>query len=339
MKKRICLLLVMLLLFSMTACDAQTEDGQGKNPPAPETSAQDQIEAEGEKSSSEDKVYEGALVPGEVSSQEQTVPVEDVPAVELKPFELSIEEGVLFISYPDGEMDENVDYYEVCINQISLWERISGTELDLNAYDLSAVEQFFVEVYAVREEGSVSMCASFTYDVPQPEIPMAPAVSLTAVEDTLILTIDPVAGAEGYEIFINGVCAGNVSEPTYTIRGYQLEVGKAEVYVCAYNRSGSSGPSETLFTGKLANPQYHATGTGVELLWGDVENAQGYIIYGDDGAYLATIGLGGSYDFSTIYTTEGFYFPSIQAYADGWMSSEKCGIPVMIGNAGGPIGN
>ena len=72
---------------------------------------------------------------------------------------------------------------------------------------------------------------------------------------------------------------------------------------------------------------------------GDVENARGYIIYGVDGEYLATIGLGESYDFSSVYTEDGFYFPFVQAFADGWISSEKCGIPVSIGRHDGPVGN
>ena len=92
-------------------------------------------------------------------------------------------------------------------------------------------------------------------------------------------------------------------------------------------------------TGKLANPIYHSTGTGVELLHGDVENAQGYLIYGDAGKHLATMELGGTYDFSGLYTKEGFYMGYIQAYAQGWMSSEKCGIPIMIGGNGGPVGD
>ena len=38
------------------------------------------------------------------------------------------------------------------------------------------------------------------------------------------------------------------------------------------------------------------------------------------------------------YDTDGFYLPHIQAYTEGFISSQKCGIPVMIGSNGGPIG-
>ena len=116
-------------------------------------------------------------------------------------------------------------------------------------------------------------------------------------------------------------------------------MGLSEIYVRAFNAAGYSESSEIVITGKLANPIYHSTGTGVELLQGDVENAQGYLIYGDDGKLLAAMELGGTYDFSGIYTKEGFYMGYIQAYGEGWMSSEKCGIPIMIGGNGGPVGN
>ena len=120
-----------------------------------------------------------------------------------------------------------------------------------------------------------------------------------------------------------------------------LAEGENTIIICAHNDVLYSPDSNTIVVGKLATPEDFilATGTGIELPWGDVENAQGYIIYGEDGEYLATIGLGGTYDFSNLYTEDGFYFPYIQAYADGWISSEKCGIPVSIGASGGPIGN
>jgi hypothetical protein len=119
----------------------------------------------------------------------------------------------------------------------------------------------------------------------------------------------------------------------------ETEDGIHTITIFAENEYVSSDISNAVTVGKLANPEYHATGTGVEFPWGDVENAQGYIIYDENGDYLSTIELGGTYDFSDLYTEDGFYFPYIQAYADGWISSEKCGIPVSIGSNGGPIGN
>ena len=168
--------------------------------------------------------------------------------------------------------------------------------------------------------------------------PSTPTISIASENGTVVLTIDAVDAADKYEIYINGICIAETSSLSYTIGAHDVNVGTNEVYVRAYNEAGYSDNSATVITGKLADPQYHATGTGVEFLWGDVENAEGYIIYGDDGEYLATIPLGGTFDFADIYTESGFYFPYIQAYADKWISSEKCGIPVTIGDNGGPIG-
>ena len=171
-----------------------------------------------------------------------------------------------------------------------------------------------------------------------PTAPIAPTISLISENGGVILEIEAVDHADMYEIYINGVCVIETSDLLYSIEANRVNVGANEIYVRALNEVGYSENSSVVTTGKLADPQYHATGTGVEFPWGDVENADGYMIYGDDGAYLTTIPLGGTYDFADLYTEEGFYIPHIQAYADGWISSEKCGIPVIIGSHGGPTG-
>ena len=169
----------------------------------------------------------------------------------------------------------------------------------------------------------------------------APQITVEISGEKAVITIAPVEGATGYEMRINGNHTGDYdnTQTSLTISADMLDEGENTVIVCAYNGVVYSPDSNTVIVGKLANPQYHATGTGVDLPWGDVENAQGYIIYDENGEYLATMEPGGTYDFSNLYTEDGFYFPYIQAYADGWISSEKCGIPVSIGSNGGPIGN
>lgn len=171
----------------------------------------------------------------------------------------------------------------------------------------------------------------------------APYITIEITGETAIVNISPVEGATGYEMRINGNHMGDgrydTTTTTITITNDMLAEGENTIIICAHNDVLYSPDSNTIVVGKLANPEYHATGTGIEFPWGDVENAQGYIIYGEDGEYLATIGLGESYDFASLYTEDGFYFPYIQAYAEGWLSSEKCGIPVSIGSNGGPIGN
>ena len=177
-----------------------------------------------------------------------------------------------------------------------------------------------------------------TVDEPITTAPSAPAISIETNSENAVLTIDPVDGAEGYDIYVNGACINTTTDTTFTIGKDSVNIGVNEVYVCARNTYGTSESSNVVTTGKLADPMYHATGTGVEFLNGDVENAEGYIIYGDDGEVLTTIGLGETFDFADIYTEDGFYFPQIQAYGEGWISSEICGIPVSIGEGGAPIG-
>ena len=173
----------------------------------------------------------------------------------------------------------------------------------------------------------------------------APGISVAVNYSMATVKISPVEGAIYYEMSING---NHVSDGRYdtitttiTITDDMLNVGENTIIVRAYNHVVFSPDSNTIVVGKLSTPEDYilATGTGVEFPWGDVENAQGYNIYDEDGKYLATIGLGESYDFSSIYTEDGFYFPSIQAYGDGWISSDLCGIPVSIGSNRGPIGN
>jgi hypothetical protein len=168
--------------------------------------------------------------------------------------------------------------------------------------------------------------------------PKAPVLSVTVTAETATLTVEPQQGVQRYDVTVNGVLRSSFSGTTYTVQDNLIAVGVNEICVRAVTDVGESPDSNAVTVGRLADPQYHATGTGVEFLWGDVPNAQGYIIYGDDGAYLATIGLGETYDFAYLYTADGFYFPYIQAYAEGFISSQKCGIPVMIGSNGGPIG-
>ncbi|MBO5741173.1 MAG: sigma-70 family RNA polymerase sigma factor [Bacteroidaceae bacterium] len=170
-----------------------------------------------------------------------------------------------------------------------------------------------------------------------------PYITIDINSENAVLTINPVQGATRYRIHINGHRDYLITGTTYIITRDMLndetEDGIHTITIFAENEYVSSDISNAVTVGKLANPEYHATGTGVDLPWGDTENAQGYIIYDENGDYLATMELGGSYDFSDLYTEDGFYFPYIQAYADGWISSEKCGIPVSIGSNGGPIGN
>ena len=171
----------------------------------------------------------------------------------------------------------------------------------------------------------------------------APYITVAIDTESATLSISQVKGATGYEIRINGSHMGDVRYNTpqisITLTADMLREGENTIIVCAYNDAVVSPDSNTVTVGKLANPEYLATGTGVDLPWGDPENAQGYIIYDEKGEYLAQMELGGTYDFSDLYMEDGFYFPYIQAYAYGWISSEKCGIPVSIGSNGGPIGS
>jgi hypothetical protein len=185
-------------------------------------------------------------------------------------------------------------------------------------------------------DGSCDFCNA----TPQEEtVPEAAVISIVANEENALLQITPVEGAEGYVIFINGACRYSTDATSYTIDRYQLNYGMNEIYVQAYNGVGYAADSNVVTVGRLADPDFYATGTGVEFRWGDVENAQGYIIYGDDGQYLTTIGLGENYDFAYLYTEDGLYFPYVQAYAEGWISSEREGVPVSIGSHGGPVGS
>lgn len=255
---------------------------------------------------------------------------------EFRPFFLEVNNGDLYIVY-DGEVDPDVSNYKVTIEELGVEVYLYDTVIDLNAFDLNGLSEVTVNVCGMYDEIIDGYANSITYKaLTAPEVP---GISVEVTSDFATLIIDPVENADYYDVFINGSCYCSVYETTYALpTGWELNAGINEIYVCAVNRVGSSDNSEIVTVGKLADPVYHATGTGVELPWGDVENAQGYIIYGDDGEYLTTIGLGESYDFSEHYTEDGFYFPQIQAYADGWISSEKCGIPVSIGSNGGPIG-
>ena len=170
----------------------------------------------------------------------------------------------------------------------------------------------------------------------------APVISITVDGETAIVTITPVEGAIGYEMRINGNHMGDgrydTTTATITVTRDMLAEGENTIVICAYNHDLYSPDSNAITVGKLTDPEYLVTGTGIEFPWGDVEHAQGYMIYGEDGEYLATIGLGEGFDFASIYTEDGFYFPYIQAYAEGWISSQKCGIPVSVGSNGGPVG-
>lgn len=184
--------------------------------------------------------------------------------------------------------------------------------------------------------GYCFICGSLPYELPTLSAPSL--ISLTVNDGIGRITFTAVEGATGYRIYTNGNSHYVTGELTYTITPDMLMAGENEIWVEAYNDQTISPESNRMTVGQLAVPEYHATGTGVEFPWGDVEHADGYIIYGDDGEYLTTIGLGESYDFSHIYTEDGFYFPYIQAYGEGWISSVKAGIPVSIGDNGGPIG-
>ena len=142
----------------------------------------------------------------------QTSEVEQTTQIELKPFELRVEDGILSIIYPDGKKDENVDYYEVYINQLSLMDRVYSTEVNLNELkaELVAFEHIFVEVYAVNEERALVISNSVSYDMQKTEeetseeettkaveIPAVPTVSIVTNSDHAVLTIEPVDERKG----------------------------------------------------------------------------------------------------------------------------------------------
>ena len=169
--------------------------------------------------------------------------------------------------------------------------------------------------------------------------PETPVFTMTVTGEAVQIDITPAAGIDGYTVWVNDTYQiAGTSNTTITIASEKFDAGQSKISVQAYNQAGSSPMADAGTVGKLEDPVCHATGTGIEFIWGDVANAEGYIIYGDDGAYLATIGLGETVDFAGIYTVDGFYFPGLRAYADGWLNSDKCGIPVSIGSNGGPIG-
>ena len=316
MKKILMLLLAMILAFALVAC--------AENAPH-----QEQTQPTNETPSEEDVLYD-----------------EEIQEPELKHFDLSIENGCLYVVYEDGQPDENVGHYDLLFSNHALMDQVSGTtEIDLSNVDLSDFDFVDIEVTAWDTTMCHSLSNMITYEVPKPviEIPAIPTIAAVVYGEYAELSIQQVEGAEHYEIYINGnYCnsAYNNGEDIviYTISPISVEVGLNEVFVCAANSAGASEYSETVTVGKLADPIYHSTGTGVEVIAGDVENAQGYALYGDDGAFIATMELSGSYDFSSLYTEGGFYMCAIQAVAEGWMSSQKCGIPVMVGDSEGPTG-
>ena len=171
----------------------------------------------------------------------------------------------------------------------------------------------------------------------------APSFTVDVHDGVVTVHISPVEGADYYRIFINGNSMGDgryhTTGNTITATEDMFFEGENTIFTSAENEFTSSD-SDSITVYKLTSPEgyVHATGTGIEFPRGDVENAQGYIIYGEDGEYLATIGPGESYDFASVYTEDGSYLPYIQAYAEGWISSEKCDIPVSIGSNGGTIG-
>ena len=190
--------------------------------------------------------------------------------------------------------------------------------------------------YDSNEDGLCDFC-EYDFNLTAPE---SPSASVVVNSDNAVFTINPVEKAEGYYLIINGNYH-NVFETTYTVDGREFKEGLNEVYVCAYNRVGQSENTYVGSVGKLAEPSPHIDElTIVEMIFGDVENAMGYKIYDEDKTTLiATIGLGGKFDFTTYYTSEAFYFPYLQAYADGWISSNFAGLPIDTRADGqGPIG-
>ena len=170
----------------------------------------------------------------------------------------------------------------------------------------------------------------------------APTISIVVNGDSATVSISAVDGATGYAIRINGNHMGDGRYDTtggsITVTSDMLAAGENTITAWAYTDTLMSPDSNTLTVGKLDAPIIHATGTGVEIIVGDVENAEGYMIYDEDGKYIATIGLSGSYDLSGYYNSaDGLYLPMICAYADGWISSEKINFPVFFGD-NAPIG-
>ena len=314
MKKTLAFLLALMLVAALTACsEPSPEKDPNAAPNEPESAA-----------------------PSE----------EEVQPPQLKSFTLKIEDGRLYILYPDGCPDENVDYYDIAFDNAVLMKLDSGVlEADLTAIDLSSYDTVTVGVTAWETVMNLSFSECIDYEVPIPEpvVLTAPAVSVAVYADRAVLTVQHAEGAKLYEIYVNGVlcreipCTGE-DAVTYSIEPSRVNAGTNEVYVRAVDGAGASEQSETLTVEKLADPEYHATGTGVEVIWGDVEHAQGYALYMEDDTYIATMELSGHYDFAHLFSEEGFYMCQIQAVADGCMSSKKCGIPVMIGDVGGPIG-
>lgn len=283
------------------------------------------------------------------SSEPLWYEIEGAVIPELKDFNLSITDNVINITYPDGGEDDFVEYYTLFIPDLGVEERFTDTVFDLSMYDFGDITNAYIEVYAWNETQWSTIQHSLYYNtvsgegrLPATEVPAVPEISIVTNADEAVLTINPAEEAVYYAIIINGNWIDTTYETTYRITPDRINEGLNEVCVSAHNEIGSSENSNTVTTGKLAEPQFQATGTGVEMTWGDVENAEGYKIYGNDGKYLTSIGLGGSYDFASDYTAYGFYFPSIQAYAEGWMSSAKSGIPVTIedpnGGSGGGYG-
>lgn len=178
--------------------------------------------------------------------------------------------------------------------------------------------------------------------VTEPESPVdpvavaaAPVISVKS-DSNVILTIGAVEGADVYLVYFNGEVIRDTIDSSFDLTGYIRQAGSYEVYVTAVNGAGESEPSNVVTVGKLSEPQFNIEHENdqnfISFPNGDVENAEGYIIYKEDGSVLTTIPVGGTFDFNTVYTTAGTYMPTIQAYADGWISSDMVYVWVFVGS-------
>ncbi len=187
-------------------------------------------------------------------------------------------------------------------------------------------------------------------DISEPEetvdpvvVAAAPVISVKC-DDKIVLNVGAADGADYYLIYFNGNVISDTLGGSFDLTHYIRQAGSYEVYVTAVNSAGESEPSNVVTVGKLAEPEFYIehenNQNSISFPYGDVENAEGYIIYREDGSVLATIPLGGTFDFNTVYTAAGTYLPTIQAYANGWISSDAVCVWVFAGgsSSGGGYG-
>ena len=159
---------------------------------------------------------------------------------------------------------------------------------------------------------------------PVEEEPESMTVSTVIIGDNAILNISPVDGALGYEVYVNGTLLEKISETTYTLNNTQVNVGLNEISIKAYNESGYIESVNTT-VGKLSTPTVSIE-DNILTITQDVDNAIGYKIYDEAGAYITNIRAGSTYDFNNMSLEKGEHYLSIQSYGShsvGWLPSER----------------